>query len=164
VSFLRRPFEPSPLPCAPESPSYCDETKARILGALTACASLPASYTKPSFSHDPPRTKAVGATTQQQPGQSIVTPLGESCRLYLRGHHLPCPAMATTPSAPGTASYADCVSSLRSSLNFLESSVETLDGGVSDFPRLIKALKTVRVRAISCCCSICYALFAGSNP
>lgn len=54
--------------------------------------------------------------------------------------------MATTASTPGTASYADCVSSLRSSLNFLESSVETLDGGVSDFPRLVKVLKTVRVR------------------
>ncbi|OAQ67277.1 mitotic spindle biogenesis protein Spc19 [Pochonia chlamydosporia 170] len=52
--------------------------------------------------------------------------------------------MATTASAPGPASYADCVSSLRSSLRFLESSVETLDGGVSDFPRLIKVLKTVR--------------------
>ncbi|KAK7209330.1 hypothetical protein V2G26_016508 [Clonostachys chloroleuca] len=40
--------------------------------------------------------------------------------------------------------YADCVSSLRSSLKFLESSVETLDSGVSDFPRLVSVLKTVR--------------------
>ncbi|KAG8422806.1 DASH complex subunit spc19 [Metarhizium acridum] len=52
--------------------------------------------------------------------------------------------MATTASAPGTASYAGCVSSLRSALNYLESSVETLDGGVADFPRLVKVLKTVR--------------------
>lgn len=54
--------------------------------------------------------------------------------------------MATTHV--GTASYADCVSSLRSSLNFLESSVQTLENGVADYPRLIKVLKTVRV-----CCS-----------
>ncbi|KHO00270.1 DASH complex, subunit Spc19 [Metarhizium album ARSEF 1941] len=53
--------------------------------------------------------------------------------------------MATTASAPGTtATYAGCVSSLRRALNFLESSVDTLDGGVADFPRLVKALKTVR--------------------
>ncbi|KYK60944.1 mitotic spindle biogenesis protein Spc19 [Drechmeria coniospora] len=43
-----------------------------------------------------------------------------------------------------SASYADCVTSLRSSLQFLESSVQTLDNGVSDFPRLVKVLKTVR--------------------
>ena len=47
--------------------------------------------------------------------------------------------------ASNAASYADCVSSLRSSLEFLESSVATLDSGVSDFPRLATALKTVRV-------------------
>ncbi|KAG5977557.1 hypothetical protein E4U55_006670 [Claviceps digitariae] len=50
--------------------------------------------------------------------------------------------MTSTP-AP-TASYAGCVSSLRNSLHFLESSVHTLDNGVADFPRLIKVLKTVR--------------------
>ncbi|KND87819.1 DASH complex subunit SPC19 [Tolypocladium ophioglossoides CBS 100239] len=43
-----------------------------------------------------------------------------------------------------TASYADCVSSLRTSLQFLESSVQTLDSGVADFPRLVKVLKSVR--------------------
>ncbi|PHH90822.1 hypothetical protein CDD83_2576 [Cordyceps sp. RAO-2017] len=43
-----------------------------------------------------------------------------------------------------TASYADCVSSLRTSLQFLQSSVQTLDAGVADFPRLGKVLKTVR--------------------
>ncbi|OAA76895.1 DASH complex, subunit Spc19 [Akanthomyces lecanii RCEF 1005] len=43
-----------------------------------------------------------------------------------------------------SASYADCVSSLRTSLKFLESSVETLDEGVSDFPRLNNVLKSVR--------------------
>lgn len=42
-------------------------------------------------------------------------------------------------------SYADCVGSLRSSLKFLESSVETIDNGVSDFPRLLTVLKSVRV-------------------
>ncbi|KAJ6446865.1 mitotic spindle biogenesis protein Spc19 [Purpureocillium lavendulum] len=49
--------------------------------------------------------------------------------------------MATSSSS---ASYADCVSSLRTSLQFLESSVQTLDEGVSDFPRLINVLKSVR--------------------
>ncbi|KAG5973423.1 hypothetical protein E4U58_005156 [Claviceps cyperi] len=44
----------------------------------------------------------------------------------------------------GTPSYAGCVSSLCSSLNFLESAVHTLDHGITDFPRLIKVLKTVR--------------------
>lgn len=49
-----------------------------------------------------------------------------------------------------SASYGDCVSSLRSSLKFLESSVETLDEGVSDFPRLVNVLKSVRVRLLLC--------------
>lgn len=53
--------------------------------------------------------------------------------------------MATSTSGhPPT--YGDCVSSLRTSLSFLESSVSTLGTGVSDFPRLISVLKTVRVR------------------
>ncbi|KAF5022018.1 hypothetical protein F66182_5941 [Fusarium sp. NRRL 66182] len=47
-------------------------------------------------------------------------------------------------AANNLATYSDCVSSLRTSLKFLESSVETLDNGVSDFPRLVKVLKTVR--------------------
>ncbi|KAG6040822.1 hypothetical protein E4U41_006993 [Claviceps citrina] len=51
--------------------------------------------------------------------------------------------MATTAPA-GTASYAGCVASLRSSLHHLQSSVQTLDSGIADFPRLIKVLKTVR--------------------
>lgn len=42
--------------------------------------------------------------------------------------------------------YGDCVTSLRASLSFLESSVQTIDAGVADFPRLISVLKTVRVR------------------
>ena len=54
-------------------------------------------------------------------------------------------ATFTTGSAP---SYADCVSSLRTSLSYLESSVLTLGTGVEDFPRLINVLKTVRVRHI----------------
>ncbi|PNP58831.1 hypothetical protein THARTR1_01079 [Trichoderma harzianum] len=44
----------------------------------------------------------------------------------------------------GAATYADCVDSLRNSLKFLEASVETIDCGVSDFPRLVNVLKTVR--------------------
>ncbi|KAK3988429.1 DASH complex subunit Spc19 [Cladorrhinum sp. PSN332] len=40
--------------------------------------------------------------------------------------------------------YADCVSNLRTSLSFLESSVQTLDQGVQDFPRITNLLKTVR--------------------
>ena len=49
-------------------------------------------------------------------------------------------------AAAHLSTYSDCVSSLRTSLKFLESSVETLDNGVSDFPRLVNVLKTVRVR------------------
>jgi len=45
-----------------------------------------------------------------------------------------------------TSSYADCVASLQRSLSYLESSVDTLGNGVSDFPRLTSVLKTVRVR------------------
>ena len=47
--------------------------------------------------------------------------------------------------AGSSASYADCVSSLRTSLHFLDSSVETIGNGVADFPRLINVLKSVRV-------------------
>ncbi|RBR17076.1 uncharacterized protein FIESC28_06578 [Fusarium coffeatum] len=47
-------------------------------------------------------------------------------------------------AATHLSTYSDCVSSLRTSLKFLESSVETLDNGVSDFPRLVNVLKTVR--------------------
>jgi DASH complex subunit SPC19 len=47
----------------------------------------------------------------------------------------------------GPASYSDCVASLRTSLQYLESSVETLDNGVHDFPRLSGVLKSVRVRS-----------------
>ncbi|KAI0476198.1 DASH complex subunit Spc19 [Xylariaceae sp. FL0804] len=50
----------------------------------------------------------------------------------------------TTTTSAGTASYGDCVAALRTSLSFLESSVNTLGGGVSDFPRLVGVLKTVR--------------------
>ncbi|KAF4487760.1 mitotic spindle biogenesis Spc19 [Fusarium agapanthi] len=47
-------------------------------------------------------------------------------------------------AASNLSTYSDCVSSLRTSLKFLESSVETLGNGVSDFPRLVNVLKTVR--------------------
>lgn len=53
-------------------------------------------------------------------------------------------ATRTGPSG-GAGAYADCVDSLRSSLKFLEASVETIDRGVSDFPRMMGVLKTVRV-------------------
>ncbi|OLN96643.1 DASH complex subunit SPC19 [Colletotrichum chlorophyti] len=43
-----------------------------------------------------------------------------------------------------TATYADCVASLRTSLNFLQSSVETLETGVSDLPRLSSVLRPTR--------------------
>lgn len=56
-------------------------------------------------------------------------------------------APSSTCSLSNPPSYASCVSSLRTSLQFLVSSVETLDAGVSDFPRLINVLKTVRVRS-----------------
>lgn len=47
-------------------------------------------------------------------------------------------------TAPST--FGDCVASLRTSLTLLESSVDTLGTGVSDYPRLANVLKTVRVR------------------
>ncbi|ROW10358.1 hypothetical protein VMCG_02007 [Cytospora schulzeri] len=42
------------------------------------------------------------------------------------------------------SNYSDCVASLRTSVSLLESSVETLGNGVTDFPRLSSVLKTVR--------------------
>lgn len=41
-----------------------------------------------------------------------------------------------------------CVSSLRSGMQLLESSINILDAGVSDYPRLAKVLQTTRVSAI----------------
>jgi len=38
-----------------------------------------------------------------------------------------------------------CVSSLRSSMQLLDSSINTLDSGASDYPRLAKVLQTQRV-------------------
>ncbi|KAI2611889.1 DASH complex subunit Spc19 [Hypoxylon sp. NC1633] len=52
--------------------------------------------------------------------------------------------MATTITSTNSASYGDCVSALRTSLSFLESSVSTLSKGVADFPRVINVLKSVR--------------------
>ncbi|EHK18924.1 uncharacterized protein TRIVIDRAFT_18977 [Trichoderma virens Gv29-8] len=52
--------------------------------------------------------------------------------------------MAARTGPTGAATYGDCVDSLRNSLKFLEASVETIDRGVSDFPRLVSVLKTVR--------------------
>ncbi|GKT42793.1 DASH complex subunit SPC19 [Colletotrichum spaethianum] len=46
--------------------------------------------------------------------------------------------------AHNASTYADCVTSLRSSLNFLESSVAALDAGVSDLPRLSSVLRPTR--------------------
>ncbi|KAI0425661.1 DASH complex subunit Spc19 [Xylaria sp. FL1042] len=51
---------------------------------------------------------------------------------------------ATGLTGNNAASYGDCVAALRTSLSFLESSVNTLDNGVSDFPRLVSVLKTAR--------------------
>ena len=42
-------------------------------------------------------------------------------------------------------SLAGCVSSLRSSMQLLDSSIATLDAGVNDFPRLAKVLQITRV-------------------
>ena len=38
-----------------------------------------------------------------------------------------------------------CVASLRASMQLLDSSINTLDAGVSDYPRLAKVLQTTRV-------------------
>ncbi|KAI0195662.1 putative mitotic spindle biogenesis protein Spc19 [Xylaria flabelliformis] len=53
-------------------------------------------------------------------------------------------ATATSLTGANTATYSDCVAALRTSLSFLESSVTTLENGVSDFPRLVNVLKTAR--------------------
>jgi len=39
-----------------------------------------------------------------------------------------------------------CVTSLRTSMQLLESSINILDTGVNDYPRLTKVLQTTRVR------------------
>ena len=46
---------------------------------------------------------------------------------------------------PAGGTYSDSVDSLRTSLSFLESSVNTLGEAVSDYPRITSVLKTVRV-------------------
>jgi DASH complex subunit SPC19 len=38
-----------------------------------------------------------------------------------------------------------CVSSLRTGMQLLESSINILDSGVNDYPRLAKVLQTTRV-------------------
>lgn len=43
-----------------------------------------------------------------------------------------------------------CVSSLRSSMQMLDSSITILDAGVSDYPRLAKVLKATRVGESQC--------------
>lgn len=47
-------------------------------------------------------------------------------------------------AAQNATAYADCVASLRSSLNFLESSVAALDAGVADLPRAASVLRPTR--------------------
>ncbi|KAF0323677.1 DASH complex subunit spc19 [Colletotrichum sp. SAR11_59] len=47
-------------------------------------------------------------------------------------------------AAQNAATYADCVASLRNSLTYLQSSVETLDQGVSDMPRVASVLRPTR--------------------
>lgn len=44
-----------------------------------------------------------------------------------------------------------CVTSLRSSMQLLESSISVLDSGVNDYPRLAKVLQTTRVRKEKMC-------------
>ncbi|KAI1309552.1 putative mitotic spindle biogenesis protein Spc19 [Xylaria venustula] len=53
-------------------------------------------------------------------------------------------ATATGFTSTNSATYGDCVAALRTSLSFLESSVTTLENGVSDLPRLASVLKTAR--------------------
>ncbi|KAK7743871.1 DASH complex subunit spc19 [Cytospora paraplurivora] len=48
------------------------------------------------------------------------------------------------PHTPAPSNYSDCVASLRTSVALLESSVNTLGNGVTDYPRLSAVLKTVR--------------------
>jgi hypothetical protein len=48
-----------------------------------------------------------------------------------------------------------CVSSLRSSMQLLDSSISILDSGVNDYPRLGKVLQTTRVSLIQSCHRSC---------
>lgn len=48
-------------------------------------------------------------------------------------------------TSPNISTYADCVGSLRNSITYLGSAVDTLGDGVADFPRLVSVLKSVRV-------------------
>lgn len=54
-------------------------------------------------------------------------------------------ATMSYPHSPAPSNYSDCVASLRTSVALLESSVNTLGNGVTDYPRLSSVLKTVRV-------------------
>ena len=67
-------------------------------------------------------------------------------------------------ASTSTASYGDCVAALRTSLSFLESSVNTLDNGVSDFPRLVSVLKTARVRYFPLILSLTIPYLTLSHP
>ena len=48
--------------------------------------------------------------------------------------------------AVANSTLSGCVASLRSSMQLLESSINILDAGVSDLPRLSTVLQTTRVR------------------
>lgn len=62
-----------------------------------------------------------------------------------RGRHL----QDTIMNSSSSTALQGCVTSLRTSMQLLESSINTLDTGVHDYPRLTKVLQTTRV-SLSC--------------
>lgn len=122
------------------APTDTHQTSARQYETIKTRAEQ--SKTIPTFSSErPDHESGLGATFYSHFFQLLPTP---------RHRELRAP-MAARTGPTGAATYADCVDSLRNSLKFLEASVETIDRGVSDFPRLVSVLKTVRVCASPCC-------------
>jgi hypothetical protein len=51
----------------------------------------------------------------------------------------------TTMDSSASTALQGCVTSLRTSMQLLESSINILDTGVNDYPRLTRVLQTTRV-------------------
>lgn len=97
--------------------------------------------TNPHFSRTPPHPP----TRTANPTPATTATLEQACDSFDLDPAYPRQRATTNMASQNIATYNDCVTSLRTSLNFLESSVETLGNGVSDFPRLTTILKSVRV-------------------
>ncbi|KAI0118227.1 Spc19-domain-containing protein [Nemania sp. FL0031] len=97
----------------------------------------------PGSGRSSPYHKSFPFSTAPPPPTDLVTPT-PTIRRQSHPQSNATPNLATGLMSSNTASYGDCVSALRASLSFLESSVTTLESGVSDFPRLMSVLKTAR--------------------